>query len=101
MITGRRLSSSRWHSGQKAIVALFRDLGTNDPCGIHRTFLAADATKFLIARGVGLKKMSDDMAAEVQKKVKGVSGQWAKNLDDRGKPGTKVLEAFLTELAKR
>jgi putative DNA primase/helicase len=35
----------RWHEGFIAVVALMTDPLTNGPCGIHRTFLNADATK--------------------------------------------------------
>ena len=35
----------RWHEGIGAVVALMTDPLTNKPCGIHRTFLAADGTK--------------------------------------------------------
>jgi Toprim domain len=35
----------RWHEGFAAVVALMTDPLTNGPCGIHRTFLNADATK--------------------------------------------------------
>ena len=35
----------RWHEGFGAVVALMTDPLGNEPCGIHRTFLNADATK--------------------------------------------------------
>jgi putative DNA primase/helicase len=35
----------RWHDGINAVAALMTDPVTNEPCGIHRTFLAPDATK--------------------------------------------------------
>lgn len=44
-----RFHPALWHrqSGRPkaAMVALMRDARTNEPCGIHRTFLRADATK--------------------------------------------------------
>jgi len=35
----------RWHHGINAVAALMTNPVTNEPCGIHRTFLAPDATK--------------------------------------------------------
>ena len=35
----------RWHPGIAAIVALMRDPITGEPCGLHRTFLDANAVK--------------------------------------------------------
>ena len=35
----------RWHEGVGAVVALMTDPLTNKPTGVHRTFLAKDATK--------------------------------------------------------
>ena len=35
----------RWHQGVGAVIALMTDPLTGEPCGIHRTFLAKDATK--------------------------------------------------------
>jgi putative DNA primase/helicase len=35
----------RWHEGIGAVVALMTDATTNEPCGVHRTFLNADGTK--------------------------------------------------------
>jgi putative DNA primase/helicase len=39
------------------MVALFRDLYTNEPCGIHRTFLDRDGRPFLDAKGHKVRKM--------------------------------------------
>ena len=35
----------RWHEGIGAVVALMTDPPTGEPCGVHRTFIAKDATK--------------------------------------------------------
>ena len=35
----------RFHPGIRAMVALFRDIKTNEPCGIHRTYLDAHGQK--------------------------------------------------------
>lgn len=35
----------RWHEPKRMIVALMRDPVTDEPCGIHRTFLDADGRK--------------------------------------------------------
>ena len=35
----------RWHPGISAVVALMRDPITGEPCGLHRTFLDANAAK--------------------------------------------------------
>jgi hypothetical protein len=35
----------RWHDGERAVIALMTDPVTNEPTGIHRTFLNSDATK--------------------------------------------------------
>jgi putative DNA primase/helicase len=44
-----RFHPETWHKPtarpQPAMIALMRDIRTNAPCGIHRTFLNADATK--------------------------------------------------------
>jgi Toprim domain-containing protein len=39
------------------MVALFRDLRTNEPCGISRTFLDRDGRPFLDAKGKKIRKM--------------------------------------------
>jgi putative DNA primase/helicase len=35
----------RWHAGIRAVVALMTDPESNQPCGIHRTFLYPDGSK--------------------------------------------------------
>ena len=49
MPTDIRFHSALWHKAsgqpQAAMVSLMRDTRTNEPCGIHRTFLTADAKK--------------------------------------------------------
>jgi hypothetical protein len=35
----------RWHEGERAVIALMTDPISNEPIGIHRTFLNPDATK--------------------------------------------------------
>jgi len=42
---GDQSHALRWHGDIGAVVALMTDAVSNEPCGVHRTFLNADATK--------------------------------------------------------
>ena len=63
-----RFHKETWHkpSGRShpAMIALMRDIRTNEPCGIHRTFLNPDATKLdrmMLGRAKGaVVKLSED-----------------------------------------
>ncbi len=54
----------RFCAGPRMMVALLRDIHTNEPCGIHRTFLNADGTKIekkMLGRAKGAAiKLSPD-----------------------------------------
>lgn len=54
----------RFCPGPRSMVALMRDIHTNEPCGIHRTFLNADGTKIekkMLGRAKGAAiKLSPD-----------------------------------------
>lgn len=54
----------RFCPGPRSMVALLRDIHTNEPCGIHRTFLTADGTKIekkMLGRAKGAAiKLSPD-----------------------------------------
>lgn len=63
-----RFHPELWHKvtarPQPAMVALMRDIRTNEPCGIHRTYLNQDATKLdrmMLGRAKGAcVKLTDD-----------------------------------------
>jgi hypothetical protein len=43
-----RFHAALWHDGgtRPGMVCLFRDIATNEPCGVHRTFFDSDGRKF-------------------------------------------------------
>jgi hypothetical protein len=59
----------RFCAGPRMMVALLRDIHTNEPCGVHRTFLNADGTKIEKkmlgrAKGAAIKLSPDEDVAE-------------------------------------
>jgi hypothetical protein len=59
----------RWHSGAGCMVALFRDILTDEPRAVSRTFLTADGRKLVRkflgpVGGCAIKLDSDDMVLE-------------------------------------
>jgi TRAP-type C4-dicarboxylate transport system substrate-binding protein len=58
------------------------------------------AMERLKAAGVRFIDLSAADKAKIEESLRPVGQQWAKQLDDRGQPGTAVLNAFLEELKK-
>ncbi|MGL4961004.1 MAG: DUF7146 domain-containing protein [Inquilinus sp.] len=55
--------SLRWHEPKRMIVALMRDPVSDEPCGIHRTFLDADGRKIerkMLGRSGAIKLSPND-----------------------------------------
>jgi TRAP-type C4-dicarboxylate transport system substrate-binding protein len=69
------------------------DWATQHGCKIADEREAADIEK-LKAGGVTFVKLSDADHKQLEEKLAGVSQEWAKGLDKRGKKGSEILTAF-------
>jgi TRAP-type C4-dicarboxylate transport system substrate-binding protein len=69
------------------------DWATRHGCKIADEREAADIEK-LKAGGVTFVKLSEADHKQLEEKLAGVSQEWAKGLDKRGKKGSEVLSAF-------
>lgn len=58
------------------------------------------AIESLAADGVAPNTMDEGELAVVEKELAGVQQQWAKTLDDRGRPGSETLKAFIEAVGK-
>lgn len=64
----------------------------------HCTYVDTEEPKVIEAlagAGMAPNTMDDGQLAAVQAELAGVQAEWAKTLDDRGRPGTETLQAFV------
>jgi len=94
------ISEKRWKNlppdVQDAMARIGRE-ATERGCEISQRNEQQDQEK-LKARGVHEIEFSEADKVRIQKEMSDVSREWAKELDDRGKPGSEVLAAFESAL---
>ena len=69
----------------------------------HCSYVDAEepkAIESLAADGVAPNTMDEGELAIIEKELAGVQQQWAKSLDDRGRPGSDTLKAFVEAVGK-
>lgn len=90
------ISRDRWNKLTPDLQSVLRDAGTaasEHACASFDAGVATDVAK-LKQEGVNFVTLSKEDHAKLARLMQGVAGEWAAELDRRGKPGSEVLAAF-------
>lgn len=90
------ISERKWRTLPPAVQETLRSVGkeaTERGCQISESQERDDQERLRV-KGVSETALSDADKATVDKEMSGIGRLWAKELDDRGKPGTLVLDTF-------
>ncbi|QGY05165.1 C4-dicarboxylate ABC transporter [Methylobacterium mesophilicum SR1.6/6] len=90
------ISERKWRTLPPAVQETLRSVGreaTERGCQISEAQERDDQERLRV-KGVSEIALSDADKATVEREMSGIGRLWAKELDDRGKPGTLVLDAF-------
>ena len=90
------ISRDRWNKLPPDLQTVLRDAGTaasDHACASFDAGVTTDVAK-LKQGGVNLVTLPADDHAKLASEMGGVAGEWAAELDRRGKPGSDVLAAF-------